>query len=369
MKFIYHAPETEKFLQVWGAGKSVIQATFFFWNSGTSIQMSQEGLLRTLLHQILTQRPHLVSRVFPQRFETFLYFRAPDRIPLQWSELTKAFRKVVEELNGTTKIALFIDGLDEFNGSHRKLIEFTRSLLSPGVKMCVSSRPWIVFEDAFKHEPNITLQDLTFQDIYDFVSSNLSSNPGFRALEIVEPEYALGLVRNVTAKSSGVFLWVHLVVNSLLEGLSGGERLSDLQRRLDSLPPDLEDLFWKILNQLEPNLYQHGLRLILLVRSVLTPLTLLLLFFADDEDAPNLAFGFPIGLLSQAQSTARAEIMRRRLNTCTKGLLEANSSSALAMPDSSESKFHIRNPKVLQEGSLVGYLHRTVKDFMEKDEV
>ena len=275
---------------------------------------------------------------------------------------------MIEELNGTTKIALFIDGLDEFNGSHLKLIEFTRSLLSPGVKICVSSRPWIVFEDAFKHEPNIMLQDLTFWDIYDFASSKLSSNPGFRALETVEPEYALGLIRNVTTKSSGVFLWVHLVINSLLEGLSGGERLSDLQRRLDFLPPDLEDLCWKILNQLEPNLYQHGLRLFLLVRSVLTPMTLLLLF-ADDEDAPNLAFSFPIGVLSQAQTTARAELMRRRLNKCTKGLLEATSSSALAMPDSPKSKFHIQNPKVLQEGSLVGCLHRTVRDFTERDEV
>ena len=356
MKFIHRAPETQKSLQVWGAGKDVVQATFFFWNSGSSMQMSQEGLLRTLLHQILTKYPHLVSQAFPQEFETFLFFRKSEEIPLKWSDLTKAFQGVVKELKNTAKIALFIDGLDEFDGDHVNLVEFIRTLSSPGVKMCVSSRPWTIFEDAFKHEASLKLEDLTFSDINEFVSSKLLSSAGFEALKVLNPDYALGLIKNVTTKSSGVFLWVHLVVKSLLEGLSGGERLSDLQRRLDSLPPDLENLFWKMLNQLEPDAFQHGLQLFQILRSAVRSPTVLELSFAD-EDTPDYAFNFPIGVLSEAEMTARAEIMRRRLNTCTKGLLEAGLSSKL---------LELNARKGLHP---VQYLHRTVRDFIERKEV
>ena len=325
MKLIHNAPETQKLLRAWGAGKDIVKTSFFFWNSGTHLQMSQEGLLRTLLHQILTGYRHIVSRVFQQRFEKYLFvYESAKVVPLQWSELTKAFRNTIEELCNTVKIVLFIDGLDKFDEKHSNLIDFIRSLLTPNVKVCFSSRPWIIFEDAFKHEPNLLLQNLTFSDIHQFVSSKFHSNPGFNALKTLDPRYAMNLVTNVTTKSSGVFLWVHLVVESLLEGLSGGERTSDLQSRLESLPPDLEDLFWKILGDLEPTAFQYGVQLFDLIRSAVTPITFLHLSFAD-EDVPNHAFDLPIRMISREEKAARVEIMRRRLDTCTRGLLEATS--------------------------------------------
>jgi len=76
-----------------------------------------------------------------------------------------------------------------------------------------------------------------------------------------EPEYAENLLREISGKAQGVFLWVHLVVSSLLSGLANGDRMRDLQRRLDDLPPRLEDLFEKILYGLEQSYLTHASQL------------------------------------------------------------------------------------------------------------
>ena len=72
------------------------------------------------------------------------------------------------------------------------------------------------FEDAFGDKSFLMLQDLTYDDIRNYVSSNFEGNPGFAELQRREPSYAKELQQHVAKKAAGVFLWVHLVVQSLL---------------------------------------------------------------------------------------------------------------------------------------------------------
>lgn len=137
-----------------------------------------------------------------------------------------------------------IDGLDEFEGDHTDPVNWVKDLVAwPHVKVCVSSRPWILFEDAFKTYPSLAMQDFTFNDIEMYVCDQFASNKGFSSLQTAEPDYAAKLISGITTKASGVFLWVVLVVRSLLSGLASGDRISDLEAGLDSLPSDLESLF------------------------------------------------------------------------------------------------------------------------------
>jgi hypothetical protein len=152
----------------------------------------------------------------------------------------------------------------------------------------------------------------------------------------------------VSRKACGVFLWVILVVQSLLEGLTDGERLSDLQRRLDSLPADLETLFWRILNSVD---FERVSQLFQIVRASPSPLSVLELSFADEDD-PEFVFKMPTMPLPNSTLVSRAILMRRRLNACCKGLLEAQSKVDKLLPD-----------------AKVEYLHRTVKDFIQKSDV
>ena len=262
-------------------------------------------------------------------------------------------RAIIRILSNSTKICLFVDGLDEFDGHHEDLICLFRDLIdNPNTKLCVSSRPWVVFEDAFRHKPSLRLQDLTYSDIQLYVNSCLYDNPGFVQLTRREPAYADQLADNIIRKASGVFLWVNLVVASLLAGMSYGDRISDLQRRLEALPPDLELLYEKILLSLDPFYLEHAAQLFKLVQASLRQPSLLMLSFADEED-PQCAIDYPIQTLSDAEILLRSDTMRRRLNSRYKGFLEVGS----ARIDVQSGDDH-----------TVQYLHRTVKDYVESQE-
>ncbi|KAI9707887.1 MAG: hypothetical protein M1820_004493 [Bogoriella megaspora] len=341
---------SEEYLRNWASGSRLITATFFFWASGDHLQRSKTGLLRSLLYQILRQCPDQIPSVAPGRWEALCLFNDDIR---GWNkpELEVMLKELVAKLSQAAKVCLFVDGLDEFDGHHDDLIDIFHDLIShPNVKICVSSRPWVQFEDAFKHEPSLTLENLTYLDIKHYVSSRFNENTGFAQLRIREPAYAEQLVENIVSKASGVFLWVHLVVISLIAGMNYGDRVSDLQRRLDLLPSDLSLLYDRILHDLDPFYLEHTSQLFRLVQESKGPPSLLLLSFADEE-SPDSALNQPVKALAPDELFIRLDTMRRRLNSRCKGLLEVKA-------DSQDTA-----------GSTVQYLHRTVKDYIENPQV
>lgn len=228
--------------------------------------------------------------------------------------------------------------------------------------MCVSSRPWVVFEDAFKHKPSLMLEHLTHTDIKLFVESKFRGNACFAELEMLEPQFASELLNAIVQKAAGVFLWVHLVVGSLLAGLVNGDRISDLQRRLDFLPPDLEDLYEKMMNSLDAFYFEHASQYFQIVRAALGPPTLLCLSFADEE--PDYVHRCKVQALGTDERRLRMDLTRRRLNSRCKGLLEVSSEPTSVL--TSENTTSKSNP-VLEP--TIQYLHRTVKDYLENPQV
>lgn len=347
-------PRCWKYLKRWAADSHLIIATFFFWTSGFAMQMTQRGLFQSLLSQILQQLPQLIPVVSPRLWESLCLL---DGMIVRWVEqdLQQMFRLVMQNLPSSTKLCMFVDGLDEFDGDHKTLIRLFRDGLRPNVKLCVSSRPWTVFEDAFQHSPSLMLQDLTYGDIKRYVSCELYQNPSFSLLREREEAYADQLVENVVSKASGVFLWVRLVVASLLAGIGYGDRVDDLQRRLDLLPPEMELLYDKMLQSLDPFYLEHAAELFKLVRQSPRPPSILLLSFADEEDWGSV-FTRPIQSLSSKEASIRVDTMRRRLNSRCKGFLEA--------PEFTDP----RGRKDITR-STVQYIHRTAKDFLESQRV
>jgi hypothetical protein len=353
MKFLIRDSRTEYHLRKWASKEQLIWLAFYFWNSGSELQMSQEGLVRTILYDAfrsLWPEVNLVPIVFPHRLESYILLGHAVCFQQPWtlSELIRAFELFVQEATKSKRIVLFIDGLDEFHGNHSMLINLIQSLLGPNLKICVSGRPWNVFQDTFKNYPSLRLEDLTYSDIHCYVSSKFLDNPGFSTLQQLDPNKSSMFIKNVTIKACGVFLWVHLVVQSLLEGFSDGERLSDLQHRLDALPADLEELFWKILNSLDSFHFKRASELFQIIRAAIFQLSVLDLSFAD-ENYLEPDFTIPTAPLSSRIAEMRAHLMKRRVNACCKGLLEADRAT-------------LRNCRIQ-------YLHRTVKDFIQREDV
>lgn len=234
MKFLVNHPLIEQHLESWAAGKTIVVAKYFFWNAGNDLQKSQEGLLRSLLFAILRRCPSMISSLSSE-----LPSDLEDAGLDIWNvkSLLKLFDSLSQQAEPTTKFCFFIDGLDEYEGDSMDLIKALRALSKlKMVKLCVSSRPWHVFKDEYVR-PNyrmLKLEDLTRDDIALYVRDVLEEHERFDALQQRDHRYQ-ELVRQIVKKAEGVFLWVSLVVQSLLRGLTSSDRMSDLQRRIELL--------------------------------------------------------------------------------------------------------------------------------------
>ena len=374
MKYVYSNYRTLDHLESWAADVPLVTAAFFFWNSGTDLQMSQTGLLRTILYQVFQKEPELIPRILSERWEIYNLFGEDSHA---WTEVEMklAFTKLMELDSSSFKFCFFIDGLDEFSGNPEELIRFIKSITAVDhIRVCVASRPWVEFEDAFQTSPSLLLENLTYDDIKEFVNSSFHQDPGFVELGLREPEYASQLLEAIVQKASGVFLWVTLVVASLLAGLVNGDRVCDLEKRLALLPPDLEKLYQKMLDSLDPFYLGHASALFQLIR-VEPEATLLLLSFADESLSTVLARNIQPLIASEAD--LRERVMRRRIKSRCKGLLEVGSdrhnnisanplTSAVGGEDVHDplAAAPVHVDRRLESSPVVQYLHRTVKDFL-----
>ncbi|KAJ4302648.1 hypothetical protein N0V90_001537 [Kalmusia sp. IMI 367209] len=355
MKFLHQDPRTVRILRssLIPKGRSeIIVAGFFFWNSGTKMQMSQEGMVRTILHRCLEKCSNLIPSIFPALWEEYHLFEIlPSHLSWTWDELARVFKTMFDK-GASRDFLLFIDGLDEFSGNHAQLIDLLQSKAHlPNVKMCVASRPWPVFEDAFHETAKLQIQDLTYPDMIQYVKGKLNSNPGFKSLRGEDPEYSSNLVYQIVQKSEGVFLWVTLVVALLLEDITNGSSILDLSKHLEELPPELESFFDKILSTIQKEHFTHASQLFRLVHAAMHPITLLELSLVDGDN-PSRVLDLPIRALPQDQANYMADRMRRRISSRCKGLLEAGN-----IPGRDLSR------------KTVQYLHRTTKDFLESPSV
>lgn len=169
-------------------------------------------------------------------------------------ELKEGWHKLLQYVGceeNQLKIAIFIDGLDEFDGLDIDMVRlFSSAADMPGVKVCVSSRPHVTFETAFVRRPSLRLQNLTRDDIRTYIEDRLVKDETIQSLRAREPVETAALVEEITQSADGVFLWVYLVVHGLLEGLNNGDDCSDLRRRLRLLPRDLKNLYDHMISRL-----------------------------------------------------------------------------------------------------------------------
>jgi hypothetical protein len=64
------------------------------------------------------------------------------------------------------------------------------------------------------------------------------------------PSKAPQLASDIADKAEGVFFWVKLVVQLLIEGLEDGDDLDELQAKLYSLPSGLSDLYRRMFGKM-----------------------------------------------------------------------------------------------------------------------
>lgn len=257
MKYLVDHERTRELCRIWARGACIETPNYFFWKAGTLDQRSLEGLFKSLLHDVLSRHLDLVSLVFPDEWASSCQLAASN-VPVTFNvwtlgKLQRAFRRLLDLSSEDFKLCFFIDGLDEYEGDHEELAQYFSTLsMSPSVKFCISSRPWPIFKEIFDERPQLKLQDLTFEDIQQYVKAVLSNNHRMVSMMNKDPVNSAQLVQSVTKRADGVFLWVILVVKSLLKGLGNRDSITILQRRLEAIPGDLQYLYRHMVQSIDP---------------------------------------------------------------------------------------------------------------------
>lgn len=340
MKFIAGSDMLRAALREWARPKEVVLARHYFWSVGTPVQKSQEGLMRSLLSDIFGQAPDLISTICHKEWSMPLA-----KLQRQhWSpdQLRSLLQSIASTPELPVSFCFLIDGLDEYRGDH---LEICKTLLdlsrSPHIKLCVSSRPWNVFEDHFGSDPatKLYVHELTREDIREYASSRLSGHYR-RDVSNLEGENLYSLAEKITNMSQGVFLWVFLVVRTIREGLTNDDSVADLHRRLESFPTDLELFFKQLLSSVDEFYHEKMAGALRLALAAERPLKPILYFYQDLEfEDDQYALKEPVRALDDDELASITRTTCRRLNGRCKGLLEIHN-------------------------GLVQFLHRTVKDFL-----
>lgn len=366
MKFVADHKRTLEALSRWAHPRRAIISSCYFWSSGSQMQKSLTGLLQTLLYDVFRCCPQLIQSLCPSRWSG----EVPHGEKWTETELRAILSRISGQPDRTFRFCFFIDGLDEYDsgkGDHIDFCEYLRSISSQDIKICLSSRPWNEFNDAFGQDlaSRIFIHELTWDDMLLYTQHRLHKHPRWKSLES-QTKKAGSLARTVVTRAQGVFLWVFLVTRLLREGLANDDSFTDLEKRLLSLPTELEAFFKQILESVSSFYHEKMAGALQVALYANEPLDSVIYSFVGDEYEDPDYFRHPLDLepdinpdyfrhpLSldndvssddhQEQLRARQERIVRRLKGWCRGLLEE------------------------QQGKIQ-FLHRTVGEFLRTREM
>lgn len=399
MKRLFQQSDFREGIRKWAGASPVVFASFYFFNRGSSLlQKSQEGMVRAILHQIISQHHGLASLIedLVPPIPTGRQQRGSARkIDWDWKSLNKAIHLIKDQAleSENIRLCLFLDGLDEYRApisssnnaeamggrepaahnlkrtrrkDYENLCQLVMDLASSiNIKICVSSRDLNEFASAFGNSPMLRLEDLSRRDISTYVTDNLDTSDNLAILQSEAPEKMKQIVLRIIQKARGVFMWVKLVVEQILEAVEDGSFVEELTDFIEELPEELDDLFSRMLDDIKPAYRSHSAMLFQLVLTSETwrPLTAVTLYFAEQattEQVVSTTSSSPLSQhLNRLEANKISANMRKRLRSHSAGLIELSRTA--------QGTDHVPDPMSLTDpGFYVQFIHQTVNDLIER---
>lgn len=253
MRFIARDERTERHLEghdLISQPSEVIRSRHFFHNRGTILQKSFEGLLRSILYQILDASPRLSECLRP----VFDDNRLTDSLHAKnlWTShiLRKCLHHVLKQSKYDVNLFILLDALDEYDGTPEYVSNFLKDLLKSTkartrVKILFSSRPWETFRENFNDVAGLDLQEHNQADIRLFCE-NICRDQDLNSRSLLRP-----LVPEIVHRSNGVFIWVKYILEELVAAASSEQNAERIPAILDSLPTDLGDYYASVIRRID----------------------------------------------------------------------------------------------------------------------
>jgi ankyrin repeat protein len=323
---------------------------FFFNARGTAAERKPIGLFRSLLHQLFRRQRPLLANFLP-KFRT-----KRDTLKAGWEwqegELSEYLSDVVTSAQVSSMI-VFIDALDEceHESDIRRLVMFFSKLTSSAVSsncklnVCMSSRHYPHISISGCEE--IFMERWNTPDILKYVESELR----------LEDVMGRTFQEEVSEKASGVFLWVVLVVASLVKEKDEGRTVREMRQTLKAVPEELHQIFTGYFKTVSARDRLKTLKLMELVLFAQRPLTIMELncALAFSAELPHKSHRSWQNSDDYADSERQIE---RRFRTLSKGLLEFKDLSA-----STFDRYH-GDERDASTRCVVQFIHESIRDFL-----
>lgn len=366
MKFISGNPRAQKELRAWAGSRQLVFGQFYFWHSGTEAQRTLPGMLRSLLFQALGQFPELIGHVFPRQWEQMKTnpFKSDPAVEkfqnFGSSQMKEAFDNFRETLNSSEyRVCFLIDGLDELKGrdlDHEKLASELNAWTASGIiKLLVSSRPWRPFLTSFTAHATLHLHELNRSDIETYAIRELEQDQEISKIGIHRMKETIqDIVEELVGQAQGIFLWAHLVLDTLREDIRRQYSRDMLKAKLREYPSDLDELYDKLREPIEKSPFDTKLSNRMLLLAAHTPKDFQLLAIAfswlpGNDESGLLDPSFPASTNCQPYPKedveARINCVSARITSLTRGLLEL---------------FTVEK----REPPKVRFCHRTARDYL-----
>lgn len=346
-------------------------ASFFINTRGDSLECSPSGILRSLLCQLLTYCEGLrINHKLESAVMLVHNIREKAALPSkEWPDLQleSLLTDILEFLSREqVPVYIFVDALDELGvGAERHVVTFwtnlVQSQVSPNTRVCLSCR----------HFPNISTAgclDLVLDahnrpDILTYINIRLQSH-----IHKEEQRWRAELSKKIFSMSTGVFLWVVLVIDAVCTKYDQGYSLRALVSLVEDTPTELNEVYAQTISTLTDSERTHALRLFQWVTGSARPLRL-------DEWHHVLAFITdrpPKSLKAWRESVTFTETdhqLERMIKTLSRGLLEISSSQSdiVASKEAGTSSINAGAGSLDHEqGSarVVQVIHESVYDFL-----
>ncbi|KAB8360760.1 hypothetical protein FH972_024494 [Carpinus fangiana] len=325
--------------------------SFFFNDRGVPLERETSGLLRTLLHQLLSEETDPMtetSKIFQKRC-TSQGFCGKD-----WGWTEKELRELLEStilmVPLTRKVLIFIDGLDEAGETAaRSLVRYFRRLseksAASGAKLCIcfASRPYPIVGHRSDEESTIVVHQENTLDIQTYLRNELQPSQIGEAL-------ALRLQKLISEAANGMFQWVSSVTTLALERYFNGDDEVTITKVITNLPGELAHSYRNILRMTTDEDLDQCFKLFQWVCFCLRPLSFAELRYVLALEDHLLCLSGS-GCVSGPCFSKDEDQAKKKLTNLSKGLIELSVGS---------------NGNPAQHKTLVRFVHPSVKEYILK---